>query len=244
MGVPANRLVLAGHWIPKDVVDNIEFDCELRKERTKAGQPIRILIPVGGAGAQKTFVTTFVKTLKGHVQAGKVQLFLNAADHDHMRVAFLEAIAAIGAEYTVVDSMPGVYDFAERLRAGQSPPASITLFTFKDYFPAVATTDVLVRVSDVLACKPSELAFYPIPKLMIRRVGDHEAYSALRASELGDGTLELREVPKAMAYIEKMEAGPDLLLTMNQCIISNKKSGFYDGCKNAVALATRLAIGK
>jgi len=149
MGVPANRLVLAGHWIPKDVVDNIEFDCELRKERTKAGQPIRILIPVGGAGAQKTFVTTFVKTLKGHVQAGKVQLFLNAADHDHMRVAFLEAIAAIGAEYTVVDSMPGVYDFAERLRAGQSPPASITLFTFKDYFPAVATTDVLVRVSDV-----------------------------------------------------------------------------------------------
>ena len=25
------RLVLAGHWIPKDLVDNIEFDCELRR---------------------------------------------------------------------------------------------------------------------------------------------------------------------------------------------------------------------
>lgn len=58
----------------------------------------------------------------------------------------------------------------------------------------MATTDLLSRVTDILCCKPSELAFYPVPKLMIRRVGDHEAYSALRASELGDGTLELREV--------------------------------------------------
>lgn len=36
-------------------------------------------------------------------------------------------------------------------------------------------------VADILCCKPSELAFYPIPKLMIRRVGDHEAHSATRA---------------------------------------------------------------
>lgn len=36
-------------------------------------------------------------------------------------------------------------------------------------------------MADILCCKPSELAFYPIPKLMIRRVGDHEAHSATRA---------------------------------------------------------------
>jgi hypothetical protein len=45
-------------------VDNIEFDCELRKARARERQPLRILIPVGGAGAQKTFVTNFVKALK------------------------------------------------------------------------------------------------------------------------------------------------------------------------------------
>ena len=73
-------------------------------------------------------------------------------------------------------------------------PSITCLITSQDYFPAVATTDILSRVADALCCKPSELAFYPVPKLMIRRVGDHEAYSALRASELGDGTLELREV--------------------------------------------------
>jgi len=236
------RLVLAGHWIPKDLVDNIEFDCELRKQRARARQPRRILIPVGGAGAQKTFVSQFIQALGSHVAEGKVQLMLNAGDHEHMRVAFAEALAAIGvSDYAVVDSMEGVHEYAERLRSGVEPTHAVTLFAFKQYFPAVATTDVLSRVADVLACKPSELAFYPVPKLMIRRVGDHEAYSALRASELGDGTLELREVEDAMAYIAQMDAGPDLLLTMNKCIVSNKKSGFYDGCKNAVALATELA---
>lgn len=60
----------------------------------------------------------------------------------------------------------------------------MTLFAFKEYFPAVAATDVLTRVADVLACKPSELAFYPVPKLMIRRVGDHEQVSAVVLSLL------------------------------------------------------------
>ncbi len=33
----------------------------------------------------------------------------------------------------------------------------MTLFAFDDYFPAVATTDLLARVADVLCAKPSEL---------------------------------------------------------------------------------------
>jgi len=105
----------------------------------------------------------------------------------------------------------------------------------------VATTDLVCRVADVLACKPSELAFYPVPKLMIRRVGDHEAYSALRASELGDGTLEAREIEDALKYIEIFEAGDrDLLVSMNQCIVRNGEAGLYDGCKNAVKVALEM----
>jgi hypothetical protein len=78
----------------------------------------------------------------------------------------------------------------------------VTLFAFDKYFTAVATADILCNVSDFLACKPSELAFYPIPKLMIRRVGDHEQFSALRASELGDGTLEAREIEDCLECVE------------------------------------------
>ena len=29
----------------------------------------------------------------------------------------------------------------------------------------------------------------------------------------------------------QMEAGPDLLVTMNECIVKNKGIGCYDGCK-------------
>ena len=62
----------------------------------------------------------------------------------------------------------------------------------------------------------------------------------MRASELGDGTLELREVPEAMAYIQKMDKSPDLLKMMNSQIVKNKAAGVYDGCKNAVELAQKL----
>jgi len=240
MGVPADRLILAGGWIPKHLVDAIESDCNGRIERAKSRKPLRLLIPVGGAGAQKTFVTNFVAGLKHHVLAGKVELMLNAGDHEHMRLAFTEAIKVIGVSYDVVDSIEGVHKFCEAARAGKPKPNSITLFAFKDYFPAVATTDLLCRVADALCCKPSELAFYPVPKLMIRRVGDHEAYSALRASELGDGTLELREVEDAMAYINLMDDSPDLLTQMNECIKTNNKAGLYSGCKKAVELAIEL----
>ncbi len=103
-----------------------------------------------------------------------------------------------------------------QLRAGGEPKCAVTLFAYDDYFPAVATTDLLCRVADVLCCKartpstqlyatscyklsprrsthpgsllapqPSELAFYPIPKLMIRRVGDHEARYTRDAREVG-----------------------------------------------------------
>ncbi len=75
---------------------------------------------------------------------------------------------------------------------------------------------------------------------MIRRVGDHEAYSALRASELGDGTLEVREVPLAIKYVN-LFLTTNLLEVMNKSINENNKIGLYDGCKNAMRLALERA---
>ena len=60
MGVPPEQLRLAGAWIPKDLVDNLEADCNARIARAAARKPVRLLIPVGGAGAQRTFVSNFV----------------------------------------------------------------------------------------------------------------------------------------------------------------------------------------
>jgi hypothetical protein len=104
----------------------------------------------------------------------------------------------------------------------------------------VATTDILCNVSDVLACKPSELAFYPIPKLMIRRVGDHEQFSALRASELGDGNLEACEIEDCLEYVE-LFMKKELLTSMNVAIVKNNQIGIYDGCKIAIRIALERA---
>jgi hypothetical protein len=258
MGVPPSQLQLAGHWIPKDLVDGIPTTCQWRIDRANASAekrpPLRIIIPVGGAGAQRKFVTALVAALAPLVKAGKVQLFLNAGDHKHMKEAFENVLEESELDYTIVPDMAGVYDFAQKYKSttnttqeggkgggeDEEPPTNVTLFAFDDYFTAVATTDILCEVSDVLACKPSELAFYPIPKLMIRRVGDHELYSALRASELGDGTLEAREVEDALKYID-LFLKPELLTSMNMCIIKNNSMGIYNGCKNAVRIALERA---
>ena len=118
-----------------------------------------------------------------------------------MKKAFEQVLGEVDLDYTIVPDMIGVREFRDKIVSNE-PPNNIALFAFDEYFMAVATTDILCNVSDVLACKPSELPFYLIPKLIIRRVGDHEAYSALRASELGNGTLEVREIEDDLAYVD------------------------------------------
>jgi len=245
LGVPASEVRLAGHWCPSDLVKNIETDCNRRIARAvdPSCKPRRLLIPVGGAGAQKSFIINFIEAVEPWIRRGRIQLFLNAGDHAHMKTAFVDVLKKVNLEYDTVTTTQGVRDFQSKLLVpGAEPDKAITLFAFEDYFPAVATTDLLCRVADILTCKPSELAFYPIPKLHIRRVGDHEAYSAVRAAEVNDGSLEAREIPDALRYLELLcdstSEGCDLLPSWNQAIIDNQtKLNMYDGCKNAVKWA-------
>ena len=45
------------------------------------------------------------------------------------------------------------------------------------------------------------------------------------------------EVSDALAYVE-LTRQPDLLVQMNESIITNAKGGLYDGCKRAIEIAT------
>jgi len=160
MGVRPEEIKWAGHWCPRDMVINIENDCKRRIERAAAQRPIRILIPVGGAGAQRKFIINFVRALAAYVKDGKVQLFLNAGDHKHMKTAFLQVLDECSLDFETIADTAGVRNFQQKLLVDKNEPGkNVTLFAFKEYFPAVATTDILCRVADVLSCKPSELAF-------------------------------------------------------------------------------------
>ena len=240
MGVPPSQLEFAGHWIPEELVEGIPTTCQWHIDQWNRGKPLCILIPVGGAGAQHKFVTTLVVALAPLIKTGQLQLFLNAGDHIHMKKAFETTLEDVELEHTHVPTMKHVCDFVSKTKT-EEPTNWVMLFAFDNYFRAVATTNILCEVSNVLAAKPSELAFYPIPKLMIRRVGDHEMYSALHASELGDGTLETREISDAM---HKLFLMTKLLTTMNTCIMKNHQQGIYDGCMNAVRIALQHAEEK
>ena len=241
LGVPDAELELVGHWNPRNIVESIPEATQRRIERVENGKPLRLLIPVGGAGAQESFLTSLVDECLPLVREGKLELLLNAGDHDHMKKAFQEQLEKANVEYEGIYDVTSRNDFVNRLKQNNQPKHAITLFAYNTSYAAVTTTDELVPYSDVLVCKPSEMAFYAVPKLMIRRVGDHEAKSAVRASEVGEGTLEAATVPEVMTEIRQFFSKPGDLITMNQMIRKNNELGMYDGAKIAVDRALERA---
>ena len=112
------------------------------------------------------------------------------------------------------------------------------MFLHDNIFHAVYATNYLMRVIDVMITKPSELAFYPVPKIFNERVGGHEAWGAIRAAELGDGTIETRTIPETLQAIDLMSLDDDLLEMYCDMIVKNKRIGIYDGAYKCVELAT------
>ena len=89
----------------------------------------------------------------------------------------------------------------------------------------------------MLVTKPSELAFYPVPKLFIKRVGGHERWGAIHSAEIGDGTLECEDIAHTLQMVELFMDDDNLLKDMCGNIVRNKKMGIYDGAYKVVELA-------
>ena len=101
-----------------------------------------------------------------------------------------------------------------------------------------------MRSCDVLVTKPSELAFYPVPKLFLKRIGGHERWGAIHAAEMGDGSLECEDLPHTEQMLDLFLEDPVLLPEMCGTIIQNKTAGLYDGAYRAVRLAMGLRENK
>ena len=111
------------------------------------------------------------------------------------------------------------------------------LFCHENIFEAVYATNLLMRSCDVLVTKPSELAFYPVPKLFIKRIGGHEQWGAIHSAEIGDGTLECRDIPHTLQMIRLFQDDDTTLADMCGNIIRNKSLGIYDGAYQVVKIA-------
>ena len=233
--IPQDELVYTGHYIDHELVANIESDCKKRCERKAKGAPMRFLLTIGGAGAQKEIFAAIIEYLLPMIQSGKAALYVNVGDYKNVwdeLVSEIKGMKEVSTEH--FNDFAATTKFAEEALDGEV--GGIHGFWHENIFDAVYCTNLLMRSADVLVTKPSELAFYPVPKLFIKRVGKHEMWGAIHAAEVGDGTLECRDIPHTLQMID-MFMNTDLLNEMCENININNSIGLYNGAYKVVELA-------
>ena len=237
--MPAEDLVYTGHYIDHELVANIEKDCAARKNRKAKKEPMRFLLTIGGAGAQKEIFAAIIKNLLPAIKAKEAALYVNVGDYKNVWEDLVKEIPEMKAFATAhFDDWAQTKEFCEE--AFNSVVTGIHGFYHSNIFEAVYCTNLLMRSCDVLVTKPSELAFYPVPKLFIKRVGGHEQWGAIHSAEIGDGTLECADIPHTLQMIELFMSEDTLFCDMCNTIEKNKQAGIYDGAYKVVELAMNM----
>lgn len=240
--MPEKDLIYTGHYIDHELVSNIEADCEARIKRKQEKKPMRFLLTIGGAGAQREIFAAIIRYLLPAIREGRTALYVNVGDYRNVWEELLQEIPGLKNVATEhFDDWENTKQFAEAALDGKV--TGVHGFYHKNIFEAVYCTNLLMRSCDVLVTKPSELAFYPVPKLFIKRVGGHEQWGAIHSAEIGDGTLECRDIPHTLQMMELFQNSDHLLTDMCEAIMENKKQGIYDGAYRVVELAMGLRKG-
>lgn len=235
----AEDIKYTGHYIDHEIVVNIEKDCALRCNRAETGKPLRFLLTIGGAGAQREIFSAIIKELIPKIKEKKAVLYVNVGDYKNVWEELIKDIPElknIATEH--FNNWSNTVKFTEDALNGEVE--GIHGFYHENIFEAVYATNLLMRSADILVTKPSELAFYPVPKLFIKRVGGHEQWGAIHSAEIGDGTLECIDIPHTIQMINLFLEDSSLLKNMCNCIIQNKEQGIYDGAYKVVELAMKM----
>lgn len=237
--MPPEALKYTGHYIDHELVANLEEDCAARLRRVREKKPMRFLLTIGGAGAQKEIFAAIIKELLPAVRKEKAALYINVGDYRNVWEELkqqLPELAQLATEH--MDDWKDTTAFVRQALTGEV--TGIHGFFHKNIFEAVYCTNLLMRSADVLVTKPSELAFYPVPKLFIRRVGGHEQWGAVHSAEIGDGTLECRDIPHTIQMLSLFLEDESYLGMMCENILRNKQQGIYDGAYRVIEAAFQL----
>lgn len=237
--MPSGDLIYTGHYIDHELVSNIESDCEARKKRKEKGEPVRFLLTIGGAGAQKEIFAAIIRYLLPFIVKKKAALYINVGDYKNVWEELLKEIPGLSENAEEhFDNWEETKRFSRE--ALTEYVSGVHGFYHANIFEAVYCTNLLMRSCDVLVTKPSELAFYPVPKLFIKRVGGHERWGAIHSAEIGDGTLECEDIAHTLQMIGLFVKEDVLLRDMCDAIVQNKKAGIYDGAYKVVELADQM----
>lgn len=135
-------------------------------------EPLTLSYAVGGAGAQAEIAEGVVKSLAPGILAGKIRLNLVAAHRNEVRQYFLKLL--------------------DRYKLTES--GNIRIIYNKDKNAYFNEFNKMLRTTDLLWTKPSELSFYcglGIPIIISPPIGPHEVFNQRWLRDLGAGSHQL-----------------------------------------------------
>ena len=232
-GIPDSDLKMVGCYIDHELLVDLENDNKRRKERIASGKPLRILMTVGGAGAGFDMFLAMVKHLIPYVKQNKVALFINFGDHQDVYEKLCQKVQIETKNF--FNEYNEFKKFVSEIKEGEA--SGVYAICNNDIFQAVYSTNLLMPVCDLLVTKPSELAYYPIPKLFMRHIGGHEVYGAINGREFGDATFECPTVKSINEMLDRLISDKEIIPHMCDQIDELKKQGHYDGAYECVKLA-------
>ena len=234
-GIPESQLKQVGCFIDHELLVNLEQDNDLRRARAKSGKPLRILMTVGGAGAGFDMFAAMVKHLLPYVKDEKASLVINFGDHKDVFDKLIGTVGDIRCTKFFND-YKGLKAYNAKIREGKED--GIVAIVNDNIFEAVYSTNLVMPNCDILITKPSELAYYPIPKVFMRHIGGHEVYGAIYGREVGDSTWECPDVKSISAMLDRLLADKEIVAHLCDRIDKLNEQGVYNGAYECVKLAT------
>lgn len=237
MGVPDSEMECAGHFVPRDIASNVRSDTEHRIARRKRNAPLRCLLSLGGTGAQAGFLRKLIERMLPAIGEGSLFLLINCGEHADFVSDLVSLLEAKKIPFTEVDSLEGLRRFCGwHAISSDEPTHAVTIFRFAEHGLSVRATDELIRCVDLLVTRPSQVAFFPIPKVLLRRLADHESDSSSYFVALDESDTECSRPEKAASLILSMlpEGGP--LIRRNEGILRRSESGLYLGARRVAEM--------
>lgn len=151
-GVPEKHIHITGFPLPEENVKFAREDLEKRIKKFKENKGINIMFSVSGAGTQLDLALKTYYKLEEKIKAGQVNLTISCGMRQIVRDYF-------------------------RKKLGDKPVFLFFGKNSQEYFPGF---NKLLRTTDLLITKPSELCFYSalgIPLLLTPAIGPHEQYN-------------------------------------------------------------------
>ena len=236
-GLSGDDLKYVGCYIDHELLCDLKRDNDLRRDRLKSGKPIRLLMTVGGAGAGFKQFAAMVKHLLPFVESGKATIAINFGDHKDVYEKLVKEIGNIECKKFFND-YEGLKAYNSQIREGKED--KIVAIYNEDIFKAVYSTNLLMPNCDLLVTKPSELAYYPIPKIFMRHIGGHEVYGAIYGREIGDAFGEFPTESSMNEMLDRLLSDRELICGMCDRIDELNARGVYNGGYECVKLAAGI----